>query len=77
MRKVFGPSWASVIQEKRGTSVAGERELAIMAPVPSVVPVMRRVPMASLTWSPITEPQNWRPVRMSPPSVSSRTITSP
>ena len=76
-RNAFGPSVESVSHAKRGTSVAGDLEHAIIAPVPMVLPVMSRVPMASLTWSPITLPQNWRPVRSNPPSASSRTMTSP
>ena len=48
-RKAFGPSVASVSHANRGTSVAGGFEQAIIAPVPIVVPVMRRVPIASFT----------------------------
>jgi hypothetical protein len=45
--KLFAPSAESVIHANRGTSVAGDRDAAIIAPVPIVVPVINRVPIAS------------------------------
>src|SRR5688500_1196572 len=58
----YGSTPVSVTKEKLGTKCGGRPETAIMLQKPTYVPVISRVPIASFTWSPISDPKNCRPV---------------
>jgi len=66
-----------VTQANGATAPETARPAAHMAPVPIELPVMMRVPIAVLAWSPITQPMNWRPVRSMDAPGRRRMATSP
>ena len=74
-RKRRSPS--SVTQANEPTAPETALPAAHMVPVPMDVPVITRVPMASLVWSPTMQPMNCRPLRSSGESGERRMVTSP